>query len=126
MKAVEVDFDISYKNLNEKLYTIPQLHSKYLNLLLKEKTRLYSLKQNMDKLYKKKYYFYRFEYDHTLDSHKEIQFHVEADDEFSTLVKNVNAKKALVEYLESVVKKAHNIGFDIKNILQHLQYMQGV
>ncbi len=126
MEEVDKDFDIKYTNLDKKLYTIPQLHSKYLNFLLKEKTKYYKIKQELDKLYKKKYYHYRHNHSYVLENHREISFHIEADDEFSELLKKVNNKKALVEYLESVVKKAHNISFDIKNILQHLTYMQGV
>ncbi|WP_298751853.1 recombination mediator protein UvsY [uncultured Arcobacter sp.] len=125
MKEVEEDFNFTKENIGEKVFSAPSLHSKYLNLYLREFTKYTNMYKQIKQMYRKKYYYYKEDFSYSL-SQKEIDFHIDSDDDYADLYKQYCSQKAIVDYLDSIVKKSQQISFDIKNIQVHLDRINGV
>lgn len=126
MKMVEDDFTITYQNYDAKVFAVPSIHSKYLNLLLKQRKRLLELDIQLKECYKERYYFYKTKYSFVLETKTEFDFHINSDEKYIEIYREYSRCKMLVDYLVDVVKKAGQLSFDCKNIVTVLQYQQGV
>lgn len=126
LEQINTDFDISHTNLQDKLYEIPKLHAKYLRIFFGEKVKLNKLESNLAELYRNKYYYYKEDCDRLPQSTKEIEFNILADEEYSELNKETKNQAALVEVLDRAVRKAERLSFDVKNIIEYLNYVNGV
>lgn len=112
------------ENIEKRLYEIPKLHNKILRLFFKHKLKLQEMNKEVAILYHKKWHHYKNEYDYEL-SDKQCIFYIEGDEEYSKIKLNCNRQKVLVEYLEKAVDRASRIGWEIKNILDYLKYVNG-
>ena len=125
-EEIDNDFNINFENLADKIYKVPSLHSKYLRLFFNHKSKLNKYNEELNKLYKKKYYYFTEEYEYKLDNAKEINFHIYSDDEYSKLSLKVENQKLLVDCLDRTLKKVQYLTQDIKNIQNHLNYVNGM
>lgn len=124
-KQVEEDFTIRKDHLNTKLLEIPKLHSKYLRFYFKEKNKLIKLESELKILYSKRWYYYKNDYDHTIED-KHIQWHIDGDEEYSKKLLAVNRQKHLVDYFNQLIKKSNTLSFDIKNIVDWERFVSGL
>jgi hypothetical protein len=125
-KEIEQDLTISFENLHEKTYKIPNYHSKYLKLYFEQKRILNKCNEELGKLYKNKYYYYTEQYEYKLDTTKEINFHIYSDEEYSKANLKTENQKLLVDCLERTLKRVQFLSKDVSNIQEQLKYMQGV
>lgn len=125
-EEIDNDFNINFENLSERIYKVPGLHSKYLRLFFTHKTKLNKYNEELNKLYKQKYYYFTEEYEYKLDNVKEINFHIYSDEEYCKLNTKVENQKVLVDCLDRTLKKVQYLTQDIKNIQNHLNYVNGV
>ena len=125
IQMVEDDFNLEMHNLETKLLKIPNLHSKYLKFFYKEKGKLIELERELRELYRKKWYFYKDEYEYKLEL-KHIEWHIESDEEYSPLLFKFNKQKQRVDFFESLVKKSNTLSFDIKNLIEYKKFLSGV
>lgn len=124
-EEIEQDLNLTYENLQEKLYKIPSYHSKYLKLFFQHKSKLNKYTEQLNKMYKDKYYYFTNEYEYKLDNAKEINFHILSDDEYASLNTKVENQKLLVDCLDRTVKRVQYMGGDCKNIITYLGYQNG-
>jgi hypothetical protein len=126
LKEMEEDFRLTPENIQDKMYTVPNLHSKYLKIFFREKARYNKMDKELNKLYREKYYFYTTKYDKLLENQKEIQFHILSDEEYAELNQKVENQKVLVDCVDRTLKKVSQLTFDIKGIIEYTKYLQGV
>jgi len=129
MQMIDEDLTLNATNLQDKLYKIPNYHSKYLRLFFDYKNKLLKHKQSLDLCYKSKYHYYagieKDCYEFTLDK-KEIEFHILSDKEYSDLNLKVEQYKLIVQCLDLTLKRVQYLSNDCKNVISLLQYYQGV
>ena len=124
LDGIKDDLEITPENVQDKLYKIPSLHSKYLGLYFNTKNKLNKKEKELAILFKTKYNMFK-EGDEILDK-KEILFHVMADEEYANLNCEVQSITDLVDVLDRTVKKVNTLSFDVKNLIDYLQYISGV
>lgn len=120
---LENDLNITEENLKEKLYKIPMIHCKWQKVFFNQKKKLIGKTKELSILYRKKYYEYK-EGENLLNL-KEIDFHIISDPEYSELRSEVQKLELLVSTLESSIKKISQMTFDVKNIIEYLQFING-
>ncbi len=125
-EEIENDLSITVSNYQEKTYTVPALHSKYLRLFFKQKKILNKLNEELAKLYRDKYHYYTHDYEYTLDNSKEINFHIYSDADYSNLNLKVENQKLLVDCLDRTLKRVQYLSKDISNIMDTIKYINGV
>lgn len=125
-KEVEEDLTINFDNLQDKLYKVPNYHSKYLKMYFDQKKILNKCNEELNKLYKKKYYYYTEQYEYKLDTVKEINFHVFSDEEYSKANLKTENQKLLVDCIERTLKRVQFMSKDVSNIMDYMKYVQGV
>lgn len=123
---IDNDFNINLENLGEKMFKVPGLHSKYLRLFFQHKSKLNKYNEELQKLYKAKYYYFTEEYEYKLDNAKEINFHIYSDEDYSKLNLKVENQKLLVDCLDRTLKKVQYLTNDIRNIQEWHKYLAGV
>lgn len=126
MDDIELDFNLTFENLTKKMYEVPNLHSKYLRIYLKQKSILHRLEKQASKKYRELFHHYTFDYEVRLSGSKEVEFHIVSDEAYADLNEKVKNQKILVDVLDRVLKKAQQLSFDVKNIMEHLKYINGV
>lgn len=129
LTMIDEDLTINHSNLQDKIYKVPNYHSKYLRLYFQYKEKFLKENQKLDKMYRDKYHYYSGTsdncYEFTLDK-KEIQFHILSDDEYSEQNLKVEKLKLIVESLDRTLKRVMYLGNDIKSILSYINYLNGV
>lgn len=128
MQTIDEDLTLNANNLQDKLYKIPNYHSKYLRMFFDYKSKLLTAQQKLQLCYKNKYHYYagieKDCYEFTLDK-KEIEFHILSDEEYSDLNLKVEKYKLLVDCLDRTLKRVGYMANDVKSIINYLTYMQG-
>lgn len=124
LQMIESDLTLTPNNLEDKLYLIPSLHSKYLGIYFEFKTKLSKKERELSVLYKDKYIELKTKSDELLDK-KEIQFYILGDEEYSKLNYEVKLLTDYVDILDRTLKKVNQLSFDAKNILAHIQFLSG-
>lgn len=129
MTMIDDDLTLNHNNLQEKLYKIPNYHSKYLRLYFDYKNKLINAQRNLDNIFTSKYHYYagieKDCYEFTLDK-KEIQFHILSDPEYSEQNNKVEKLKLLTECLDRTLKRIGYLGNDCKVIVDYQKYILGV
>jgi len=130
------DCIISSINLTEETIKIPQLHSKYYSILLKERLVLSKYKASYKILKLEKY---EFLINPTEDKIKqgwkipvqgkllknEVNQYLEADDQLIEQELKIGFQEEKVAYLKSIVDSINVRNFLIKNILEDRKFMSG-
>lgn len=125
MNGINDDFNLTHENVGEKVFSAPNLYSKYIRLYFKERIKLNKYYKDLAVEYKKLYHYYSQEYNFKL-SNKEIEFHIAGTDEYADLKLKYNNQKAVVDLLDRTANKASFISNDIRNVQEYLKYVQGV
>jgi hypothetical protein len=118
---VESDLDLTDSNAAEKSLKLSSLYSKYLGLYIQELKLLKTTSTEKDKLYGELYHKYKFKNDFQLDSAKEIDTYIRADDSFYNKCLEFQNQEIIVKYLEEVLQNIKNAGYAIKN---HLEFVK--
>jgi hypothetical protein len=129
MQMIDDDLTLNQSNLQDKLYKIPNYHSKYLRLFFEYKNKLIKEEQKLNVVYRDLYHYYNGVssecYEYTLDK-KEVQFHLLADEKYIEQNLKVEKLKLLVSCLDMTIKKVNYMSQDVKSILGYLSYLNGV
>lgn len=134
----ERDSKISDSNLSGESLNIPQLHSKYLNMLVDAKAKLMKRKYDLNILVRLKTRYYNGELTKTeLEENgwDQWQFNKPLKSEMATILdadQDIIQRKLKIEYLEvmiffldSVMMSLKGRSFDIKNAISWNQYLAG-
>jgi len=121
---LDEDLNITAANLMDKVYEIPKLYNKWQRVYFIQKKKLNRKVKELDDLYRKKYYFYK-DGDRLMSNAKEIDFNVISDEEYTTLRLQVESLKDLVKILEKSIDRIGKLSFDVKNIIDWNNFLNG-
>lgn len=123
-KMVKDDFFVTRENLAEKIYKIPNLHSKYLKFFYKISNALIDLETVCAKLYIKKRKQILEESDEEIKP-THVDFYVNGDSEYSTLSNKIKKKKLELKIIDDALKRCGTISFFIKSIVEWERFLVG-
>lgn len=122
-EEIEKDLEINSVNLQEKLFKVPNLHTKYLRMFYSYQKIYLKKKKELNELYTTTYDKYK-NGDEILDK-KEIQFYILSDEEYSELKYKVNQLENMIDVLEKTVKRVNNLSFDLRHIIEWVKFQEG-
>jgi hypothetical protein len=131
------DSGIDRTDLGEETVRIPNLLSKYMDLLAMERLLRRKLDLELRKLKLEKYEF--LVQGHTDETRvrgwklpaagrvlkTDIPMYMDADDDVQGLVMRIGVQDEKIEFLESVVKSIHNRGWLVKNLIEWSRFVSG-
>lgn len=133
----DADAEIRESTLAESAMDQAKLHGKWHRYLTEERMRLRTLEIEKAKLYKtKRQYFMGQLTQKELEElglpqfklkilNKDIDIHVDADEEYSKMILKLALVKEKVDILESIVKMIMNRNFSIKTALDAVKFRNG-
>lgn len=119
---------------NESL-KIPQLHSKYLNLLSDAKLTKTRYEFEYKNLYKEKWEYYSGKSDEEVYKEnpfnlkilkQDISIYIDSDKDVQSLQGKITYYKELIFFLEKILDNINTRGFQIKNCIDWRKFMNGV
>ena len=131
------DAPIDKTELGEESLRAAILHSKYVQIFIKERVALQSLEAKYKKLYLDKYEFYSQGPSKETEEKgwvypnkgmiikNEIPTYLEADPDVIELSLKIGVQKEKIQLLDSIVKQIQNRGFAIKNAIEFLKWTGG-
>jgi hypothetical protein len=134
----ELDTSIDANHLEEESAKIPQIHNKYLCMLIDEKVILESLESKLKVLKRDKWLYYSgkmSEYElkqkgwEPFDLNilkQDIDRFIESDSDIINLSHKVFIQKEKVNYIESVIKIISNKIWNIRASIEWIKFSQGV
>ena len=137
MDLWNTDTNIDKTELGDESLKIPKLHSKYYNILIKEKLSLRKLIEEMKRLKLDKYEFFtQGPSEETRDKgwrlppkgmilKGDIPMYMDADQDIIDLNLKIGTQQEKVEFLESVIKTIINRNFVIKNAIEWNRFTMG-
>ncbi|MDR3503091.1 MAG: recombination mediator protein UvsY [Legionella sp.] len=131
------DCEIDRTDLANASLGIAKLHSKYYQIYLQEKGRLFQLDTEYKKLECEKYIFYTE--GHTEETRKkgwelpprgaiiksEVQRYLDCDPDIVTKSKQIGIVKDKTDFLKEIIQNINNRSFHIKNAISYMQWSQG-
>lgn len=133
----ELDVAIDANHLDDESIRIPQLHNKYLCILMDEKIILEKLESKFKILKRDKWLYYTGKmskddlqkrswepFDLAIIK-QDVDRFIESDDEIITLSNKIFAQKEKVVYIESVVKIISNKIWNIRSTIEWIKFTQG-
>ena len=133
----QTDAVIDKTELGEESLQTVRLHSKYVELFIKERVQLHAMEAKYKKLYLDKYEFYsqgpsketeekgwKFP-DKGLIIKNEISTYLDADPDIIELSLKIGIQKEKIQLLDSIVKQIQSRGFAIKNAIEFLKWTGG-
>ena len=123
-KMISDDFNVTRENLQSKVYSLPNLHSKYLKFFYKISEILIKLESKKDMLYiKKRNYFLNDHPEAIKPTH--VDFYINGDDEFASLKMKYAKRKLELKVIEEALKRCSTISFFCKNIIEYENFLVG-
>jgi CRISPR/Cas system CSM-associated protein Csm2 small subunit len=117
LKEAEEDFNFSKADLEDKLRSVPNLHSKWLRHFYRQAHKLIVKEKELSKVWRDKLNHYLFHYEYEVKP-TQVKYYIESDDEYSVIFYQVNCQKKIVECLESILKKTTQLSFDMNNLIK--------
>lgn len=137
MNLWEEDTKIDRTELGDEALLIPKLHSKYMNILVREKLSLKRLEAEMKQLKLDKYEFYTQGHnEETRDKgwklpakgiilKSDIPMYIDSDSDIIELSLKIGLFQQKIEMLESIIKTIINRGFLIKTAVDWQKFTMG-
>lgn len=135
----EADSQIDDNHLGEAATTTPQLHSKYIKLLIQTKLKHTKLKADQSLLRQIKFRYYRGEmgrdeletrgwqqWQGNKPLKNEMEEFLEGDSELVALKMKIDYIEAMIYLLESILGQIKSRDFQIKNGIQWKQFLAGM
>ena len=123
-KMIKEDFLINRETLNDKIYHIPNLHSKYLKYFYEISNKLIDLETERDTLYIKKRKYYLNKTDEIIKD-TQVKFFIEGDEEYSALINKIRKKELKLKIVDDALKRCGTISFFVKNIIDYENFLVG-
>lgn len=112
-------------NIDKVIYEAPNIQNELIKQYIKEKTKLIKLELKYNKIYGEKYHYYRHEFDFKCENKDVANLYVKKDEEYIKAFEEYEKQKLLLEMFDKYLKRASQIGFDLKNIIDYLKFMNG-
>lgn len=137
MKSWEEDTKIDKTELGDEALKIPMLHSKYYNILLKEKLIMRKLDSEMKQLKLEKYEF--FTQGHNEETREkgwklppkgmilksDIPMYIDSDQDIINLSLRIGMQQEKIEMLDSIIKTIINRNFIIRAAIDWQKFTMG-
>lgn len=133
------DNAIDKENLDKEALKIPNLFSKYLDILSLKKFQLETIDSEIRKTKRLRYLYYRGALDQreleernwepwqlSLSKNTDIQNCIDGDEIIETLVRKRAYLKMQVEYLENITKMISNRSFQIRDAISWTKFVNGM
>lgn len=124
-EMVKNEVRIDEAHLDKTAIKIPTLHTKYLGLLQESQARLVMLKRQYDKKYRERWLYYRQDFNVELKSKAEYESLILGEDEFDSLIFQLEYEKERCEYLESVIKQIGSLGYLVRDAIEWRKFEAG-
>lgn len=121
----EDDFNFDKADLELKLRSIPNLHSKWLRHFMKQSKVLLQKEKDLRDLERKKRKYYLYDYDYEVKP-TQVQFYIDSDEQYSKQLYQVNLQRKLVDLIERNLKKTTQLSFDLKNLIDFKKMKEGI
>jgi len=137
MTLWESDTNIDRTELGDEALKVPKLHSKYYNILIKERLLLRKLEAEMKQLKLDKYEFLtQGPNDETKEKgwklpprgmilKGDLPMYIDADKDMINLSLKIGMQHEKIEFLDSVIKTIINRGYIIKNAIDWQRFTMG-
>ena len=137
MELWNTDTNVDRTELGDESLKIPKLHSKYYNILIKERLTLRKYLEDMKKLKLDKYEFFtQGPNEETKDKgwrlppkgmilKGDIPMYMDADQDVIDLTLKIGLQQEKVDLLESIIKTIINRNFVIKNAIEWNRFTMG-
>jgi hypothetical protein len=137
MKLWEEDAVVDKTELGDEALKIPKLHSKYFNILSRERLTLRKLESDLKKMKLDKYEFFtQGPNEETRDKgwrlppkgmilKADIPMYMDADEDIINISLKIGLYQEKIEFLESVIKTIINRGYIIKTGLDWQKFIMG-
>jgi hypothetical protein len=122
----ETEINVTEDNISEKSIKFTSIYNKYLSLYIQELRILKKLTLDKDKIYGELYNKFKFNNNFQLDTNKEIDVYVRADDKYYNVSLDLQNQEMVVKYLEEVLQNINNTGYRIKNYIELQKLKQGL
>lgn len=122
---IEEKLTIKQHNIDKKVFEAPNIQNDLLRQYMKEKTKLIKLEAEHNRLFGQKFHHYRYESDIRCENKDVAIYYVKKDEEYIEKFIQYEKQKVLCETLERYLKRASQMTYDIKNILEYLKYING-
>jgi hypothetical protein len=134
----EMDTAIDANHLDDEASKLPQLHNKYLCMLMDEKVYLETLESKMNILNRDKWLYYSgkmseeelskkgwepFELNILKNDHDRF---IDSDGDIINLRNQIFIQKEKINYIESVAKIISNKIWNIRSMIEWIKFTQGV
>ena len=123
-KMIAEDFNISRQNLNMKVYSLPNLHSKYLKFFYQISKDLINLESKKDMIYIKKRNYFLTDCDEIIKP-THVDFYINGDETYAKLKNKVAKKKLELKVVEEALKRCSTVSFFVKNIIDAENFLVG-
>lgn len=135
---VEQDLSVDSSELDRESLRIPQLHNKYLNLLMDARVSLKRHRIDYDVLRKSKWEYYTGKMDREqLEQHgwapfqyrilkNDVEIYMNSDPDLVKIRTRIEIQTEVCDYLESVVKGIMNRHWQIRSAIDFLKFKNGV
>jgi len=136
-QMLQKDLHLNDAELDTESLRIPQLHSKYLNILHDEKLILQSLKVKKRNVLREKWEYYtgKLSEDQLKELgwepfdlkilRQDVDIYLESDKELIELKNKMSIQEEKVEYLNSIVKGITNRQFHIRDAIAWRKFLNG-
>jgi hypothetical protein len=134
----ELDTAIDVNHLDEESTKVPQIHNKYLCILMDEKLLLEKYESNLKILKRDKWLYYSGKLSEEELKRKgwepfdlnilkqDLDRFIDSDMEVITLSNKLFLQKEKVNYIESVIKIISNKMWNIRSAIEWIKFTQGV
>lgn len=124
----EIFTTITPDNIMKKSIEIPKIHSKYLNIYMKEKKELKNINTNIDTLIGKLHhkYMHSGDFQYHLSSLKEVDRYIYGDKEYEKIKLKHDTQSLIVECIEERLQLLKKMGFYINNYIDFKKMQQGI
>ena len=123
---LENDLTVFAHNLPKIIYDAPNAHNKILKRWTIENHKLHQIELVMNKVFSERFHFYRHgDFEINITSNDIAKYYVKKDELYLAELKKFNKQALLVETIDKWMKKAERIGYEIKNAVEVLKYLNG-
>ncbi len=134
----EMDTAIDANHLDDEASKLPQLHNKYLCMLMDEKVYLETLESKMNILKRDKWLYYSGKMSEEELSKKgwepfelnilknDLDRFIDSDGDIINLRNQIFIQKEKINYIESVAKIISNKIWNIRSMIEWIKFTQGV
>lgn len=116
---------IDEKNIGEYSLSLAYVTSKWLTLLSEERILFEALQIELAVKRKQRGYYYRNEYQHTLDNAKHLEELLQGDKDLNKVKVRTVLSLEKINFIEGVIKTLNNSSFNVSNYVKWKQFQNG-